>query len=64
MIQAKFGLVSVAAYQLENYTNSVLNATLDPPAPPRSEKWVELIRKLAEISCNSYRSVRLFRPLS
>lgn len=62
MIQAKFGLVSVAAYQLENYTNSVLNATLDPPAPPRSEKWVELIRKLAEISCNSYRSVVFKNP--
>jgi len=62
MIQAKFGLVSVAAYQLEQYTHSVLNATLDPPAPPASEKWVELIGKLAEISCNAYRGVVFKNP--
>lgn len=57
MIQAKFGICSVASHQLERYTQAVLTATLDPPSPPQHQAWVDLIDNLARISCDAYREV-------
>jgi phosphoenolpyruvate carboxylase len=58
MIQAKFGIPAIACHQLERYTTAVLSATLDPPSSPQSQEWVDLMEKLARISCDAYRSVR------
>ncbi|XP_010462902.1 PREDICTED: phosphoenolpyruvate carboxylase 4-like [Camelina sativa] len=46
MVQAKFGLPQTAVRQLEIYTTAVLLATLQPPQPPREEKWRSLMEDL------------------
>jgi len=56
MIQAKFGLPSVARRTLETYTAAVLNATLSPPPRPPQE-YRDLIEKLAETAAAHYRSL-------
>ncbi|XP_019176313.1 PREDICTED: phosphoenolpyruvate carboxylase 4-like [Ipomoea nil] len=62
MVQAKFGLPQVAVRQLEIYTTAVLLATLQPPQPPREQKWRSLMEDISNISCNSYRSTVYENP--
>jgi phosphoenolpyruvate carboxylase len=35
MVQAKFGLASIAVRSLDVYTMAVIQATLTPPQPPK-----------------------------
>lgn len=56
MVQAKFGLTSLACRNLEVYTTAVLLATMSPPKPPRCESWRDIMDSLAKISCESYRA--------
>ncbi|WP_444940159.1 phosphoenolpyruvate carboxylase [Microbulbifer sp. ZKSA004] len=56
MIRFKYGRPSVAAYNLEQYVAATLEATLMPPAEPRSEWRVEMDR-LTEVSVGNYREV-------
>nr|GMD28537.1 phosphoenolpyruvate carboxylase 4 [Ipomoea batatas] len=62
MVQAKFGLPQVAVRQLEIYTTAVLLATLQPPQPPREQKWRSLMEDISNSSCNSYRSTVYENP--
>ncbi|AWF79697.1 phosphoenolpyruvate carboxylase [Microbulbifer sp. A4B17] len=56
MIRFKYGRPSVAAYNLEQYVASTLEATLMPPAEPRSE-WRAEMDRLTEVSVGNYREV-------
>ena len=56
MIQAEFGLPGIALRTLEVYTTATLDATIEPPAPPR-EEWRNLISSMAEASARAYRAV-------
>ncbi|KAJ4835167.1 Phosphoenolpyruvate carboxylase 4 [Turnera subulata] len=62
MVQAKFGLPHTAIRQLEIYTTAVLLATLQPPKPPREEKWRNIMEEISKISCQSYRSTVYENP--
>lgn len=62
MVQAKFGLPQTAVRQLEIYTTAVLLATLQPPQPPREEKWRSLMEDISKISCHNYRSTVYENP--
>ncbi len=56
MIQAKFGLPSVARRTLEIYTTAVLTASLEPPpGPPQSYR--NIMDELAENAATAYRSL-------
>ncbi|MBN8221696.1 MAG: phosphoenolpyruvate carboxylase [Spirochaetes bacterium] len=56
MIQAKFGLPSVARRTLEIYTAAVLTASLmPPPGPP--ESYRKVMEQLSETAAASYRSL-------
>lgn len=59
MVQTKFGIPAVAGRQMEAYTTAVLEATLSPPAPARSQEARGLMDTLAQLSCQEYRAVRL-----
>ncbi|WP_444895365.1 phosphoenolpyruvate carboxylase [Microbulbifer sp. SSSA005] len=56
MIRFKYGRPSVAAYNLEQYVAATLEATLMPPAEPRSE-WRAEMDRLTEVSVGNYREV-------
>ena len=56
MIQAKFGLPSVARRTLEIYTTAVLRASLEPPPGP-PQTYRKLMEKLSERAAESYRSL-------
>ncbi|KFK44556.1 hypothetical protein AALP_AA1G271900 [Arabis alpina] len=62
MVQAKFGIPQTAVRQLEIYTTAVLLATLEPPQPPREEKWRSLMEDISNISCQNYRSTVYENP--
>uniref|UniRef100_A0A7N0UE36 phosphoenolpyruvate carboxylase n=1 Tax=Kalanchoe fedtschenkoi TaxID=63787 RepID=A0A7N0UE36_KALFE len=62
MVQAKFGLPQTAIRQLEIYTTAVLLATLQPPKPPREEKWRSVMDEISKISRDSYRSTVYENP--
>ncbi|KAK1326560.1 Phosphoenolpyruvate carboxylase 4 [Acorus calamus] len=62
MVQAKFGLPQTAVRQLEIYTTAVLLATLQPPIPPREQKWRDLMEEISDISCRHYRSIVYENP--
>jgi phosphoenolpyruvate carboxylase len=51
MVQAKFGVPSVALRQLEIFSNSVLIATMQPPKPPQHDSWRELMEEMSAVSC-------------
>lgn len=61
-MQAKFGLPLTAVRQLEIYTTAVLLATLQPPQPPREEKWRNLMEEISNVSCQNYRSTVYENP--
>lgn len=62
VIQAKFGIPSVAVATLETYTTAILQCTLSPPAAPQQDSaWRTLMEQLSESSCEEYRKVRPFR---
>ena len=54
-VQAKFRTPQTAVRQLEIYTTAVLLATLEPPQPPREEKWRSLMEDISNISSQNYR---------
>ncbi len=56
VIQAKFGLPGIAERNLELYTTAVAEATLFPPNPPLDE-WREMMDRLADTSCQTYRAL-------
>jgi len=56
MIQAKFGLPTVARRSLEIYVSAVLTASLKPPPGPPQE-FRDVMDSLAEISAAEYRKV-------
>ncbi|XP_042413367.1 phosphoenolpyruvate carboxylase 4-like isoform X1 [Zingiber officinale] len=62
MVQAKFGLPQTAVRQLEIYTTAVLLATMNPPLPPREEKWRHVMEEISKASCNYYRSTVYENP--
>ena len=65
VIQAKFGIPSVAVATLETYTTAILICTLTPPsAPPAGSPWRTLMETLSEVSCEEYRSVTPRNPLA
>lgn len=53
VIQAKFGLPGIALRNLELYTTAILEATLNPPAPPEP-RWSEIMDRLDARSFQSY----------
>lgn len=56
VIDALFGLPTVASHTMERYTTSVLTATMTPPAEPLAE-FRDMMQELSEDSCNQYRSI-------
>jgi phosphoenolpyruvate carboxylase len=54
MIQAKFGLPTVARRSLEIYTSAVLTASLKPPPGPPQE-FRDVMETLSEIAATEYR---------
>lgn len=61
MIQAKFGLPTVAHRTLSIYTAAVLRATLTPPHGPPPE-YRSMMEKLAEQAAESYRALVYREP--
>ena len=61
MIQAKFGLPSVARRTLEIYTTAVLRASLEPPPGP-PESYRQLMEQLSDSAAHSYRSLVYENP--
>jgi phosphoenolpyruvate carboxylase len=57
MVQAKFGVPSVALRQLEVFSSAVLTATLQPPKPPKDNTWRTLMEEMSAVSCKAYRGV-------
>ncbi|ONK66264.1 uncharacterized protein A4U43_C06F5910 [Asparagus officinalis] len=62
MVQAKFSIPQTAVRQLEIYTTAVLLATLQPPIPPRKEKWRQIMEEISKTSCTHYRNVVYENP--
>ena len=62
MVQAKFGIPTVAVRQLEIYTTATLLATKSPPTPPRDELWRTIMDNLGRDSCAAYRDVVFHDP--
>ena len=56
VIDALFGLPTVASHTMERYTTPVLTATMTPPAEPLAE-FRDMMQELSEDSCNQYRSI-------
>ncbi len=56
VIQARFGLPGIAARSLELYTTAVLEATLQPPAPPEPA-WRAEMDRMSKASRSTYREV-------
>ncbi len=56
VIQQKFGLTRLAFHNLNVYTTSVLEATLDGPLDPNKE-WRVLMDEMSAYSVNAYRDV-------
>ncbi len=56
MIRAKLGGTSVATKTLALYASAILEANLVTPPEPQA-RWRELMDRLAEDSCNSYRAL-------
>lgn len=63
MVQAKFGVPSVALRQLEVFVTAVLTATLQPPEPAKDASWRELMDEMSVVSCTAYRGVVFEEPL-
>lgn len=61
MIQAKFGLPSVARRTLEIYTTAVLRASLEPPPGP-PENYRQLMEQLSDSAAGSYRALVYENP--
>ncbi len=61
VIQAKFGMPGIALRNLELYTTAVLQATVEPPRPPRP-RWREVMDRLADSAMTAYRGVVKDRP--
>ncbi len=61
MIQAKFGLPSVARRSLEIYTSAVLRASLQPPPGPPAE-YRELMDSLSDNAAKEYRRLVYDQP--
>ena len=61
MIQAKFGLPTVARRTLAIYTAAVLRATLAPPAGPPGE-YRTIMERLAEYAAEEYRALVYENP--
>lgn len=61
MIQAKFGLPSVARRSLEIYTSAVLRASLQPPPGPPND-YRELMDSLSETAATEYRRLVYEQP--
>eukprot|EP00898_Chlorokybus_atmophyticus_P008881 jgi/Chlat1/8995/Chrsp94S08282 len=57
MVQAKFGIPAVGLRQLEIYTTAVVRATLHPPSTAKNLAWREMMDRLSDISCKSYRGM-------
>ncbi|KAJ3186021.1 hypothetical protein HDU85_000935 [Gaertneriomyces sp. JEL0708] len=55
IIDQHFGSVGTTEQTLERYTTATLISTLAPPDAPKPE-WRDLLQKMSDISCNSYRS--------
>ncbi len=55
MIRAKLGGTAIATKTLALYASAILEANLVTPPAPES-RWRELMDRLAEDSCNSYRA--------
>ena len=62
MVQAKFGIPTVAVRQLEIYTTATLLATKSPPTPPRDELWRTIMDNIGRDSCTAYRDVVFHDP--
>ena len=58
MVQAKFGVPSVAERQLEIYTSAVLKATLQPPDDAKCATWRDLMELMGKESCKGARAGR------
>ena len=56
MIRFKLGLPGVARDTLNRYVTAVVDATLGPPEPPRSD-WRDAMRAMTDASIDSYREV-------
>ncbi len=61
VIQAKFGMPGIALRNLELYTSAVLQATLEPPRPPRP-RWREVMDHLDAAAMAAYRGTVRDRP--
>jgi phosphoenolpyruvate carboxylase len=61
MIQAKFGLLDIAARTLEVYATSVLDAMLQPPEPAQPA-WRACMDRLSDDSRQAYRTIVRGRP--
>lgn len=57
MVQAKFGIPSIAIRQLEIYTTAVLLSTLKPPEPETREEIRRTMEQMSETSCRAYREI-------
>jgi Phosphoenolpyruvate carboxylase len=55
MVHSKFGSPDIAKVTMESFTTAVLEATLCPPPPPRSEAWRDIMEELGTASCEAYR---------
>lgn len=58
MVATKFGVPDVACLTMETTCTAVLEATLLPPAPPKSDEWRTIMDDLSSTSCEAYRCVR------
>ena len=56
VIQQKFSMPDIALHHFMQYTSAVLEATLNPP-PEAKDTWCDLMDDMANIACQSYRSI-------
>lgn len=61
VIQAKLGIPEIAERTLELYTSGVIEATIQPPEPPKPE-WIALMDEMAADSLEAYRGLVFKRP--
>ncbi|NTS76108.1 phosphoenolpyruvate carboxylase [Catenovulum sp. SM1970] len=54
-IRYKFGLPNLAVRSLHLYASAILESLITPPPEPEQE-WRELMDKMADVSCDIYRS--------